>query len=189
MRLEHLFALASLVAAPALRAQRYPQTRDGFTISFGIGSGSSGTTCDGCTTDRQTAPTIYLRLGGAVRPDLIIAGEINSWDKQENGSRFSISTFNAVAQWYPQQRNGFYLIGGLGLGALHVEVPANIGTLTNDGSGFGYQVGAGYDIRLARNFSLTPYVNYFATSGVQFQHGGGSADGNVLHFGLGFTWH
>src|SRR4249919_1657945 len=72
--------MAVLVAVPAL-AQSKPQIRDGFTISFGLGGGSAGASCDNCDSDRESAPSLYLRLGGAVRPGLVLAGEINGWSK------------------------------------------------------------------------------------------------------------
>ena len=72
--------MAVLVATPTL-AQSKPQTRDGFTISFGLGGGSAGASCDNCDSDRESAPSLYLRLGGALRPGLVLAGEINGWSK------------------------------------------------------------------------------------------------------------
>ena len=68
--------LLAIAALPAF-GQSKPQTRDGFTISFGLGGGTAGATCDGCDTDRETAPSLYLRLGGALRPNLMLANEIN----------------------------------------------------------------------------------------------------------------
>ncbi len=69
-------ALAALILAAPVHAQVHPQTRSGFTISFGVGAGSATFDCDGCDTDQQTARAGYLRIGGTVRPDLIIAGEV-----------------------------------------------------------------------------------------------------------------
>jgi outer membrane protein with beta-barrel domain len=184
-----LLALASL---PALGQK--PQTRDGFTISFGFGSGSAGLTCNACDTDRESAPTGYLRIGGALRPNLILAGEANAWTKSktEQGVQVdvSIGTVNFLVQWYPQPTGGFFVSGGVGGGSMSVDAKLPNGpTVSDRTNGFGYQAGAGYDIRLGRNFSLTPFATYFATAGGKLDSTKEKIDGNVFHFGLGFTWH
>jgi opacity protein-like surface antigen len=181
-----LAALALLAAARTVNAQK-PQTREGFTISFGIGTGTAGFTCDGCSSDRNRSATGYLRLGGAIRSNLIIAGEANDWSKEESGLTFTVATVNAIAQWYPATANGFFLSGGVGIGSIKAEVKSGSVTVSQDGTGLGYQVGAGYDWRVGKKFSLTPFATYFATSGIEFE--GDKLNGNVFHFGLGFTWH
>src|SRR6185369_2405092 len=107
LRAVRLATVAAFVTAtPAVAQDTHPQVRDGFTISFGFGGGSAGATCTSCNTDREKAPTGYLRLGGAVRPNLIIGGEINGWSKKATDQGFettmTIATINAIAQWYPQ---------------------------------------------------------------------------------------
>jgi hypothetical protein len=194
-----LTGTAVLVAlcVSAVDAQK-PQTRNGFTISFGLGGGSAGATCEGCSSDRESAPSGYLRIGGAVRPNLVLAGEINGWSKEydELGSTatLTIATVNFVAQWYPQPSNGFFLSGGAGTGSMGIEIRVpGAGKFSDNTTGFGYQLGTGYDIRLGSNFSLTPFATYFATAGGKFDAGGfgsgAKVDGNVFHIGLGFTWH
>jgi hypothetical protein len=182
-----LIAIAFLGATAA--AQSNPQVRNGFTISFGVGGGSAGVSCDQCDGERRTSTSGYLRLGGAVKPNFVLAGEANAWSKSQDGATFTISSVNVVGQWYPRERGGFFVSGGVGFGYLNVEIETGIGTLSNNGSGFAWQAGGGYDIRVRKNFSLTPFVTYFATTGVEFEHGAAKADGNVFHFGLGFTWH
>lgn len=185
-------ALLVLAAAP-VAAQSRPQVREGFTVSFGVGAGSAGATCTNCDSGRETAPSLYLRLGGAARPNLILAGEINGWSKTEEeigvDVTLTVATVNFVAQWYPQPANGFFVSAGVGAGSMSVElkVPRQ-GTFTDRSSGFGYQVGTGYDIRMGRNFSLTPFATYFGTAGGKFENSS-KVDANVFHIGLGFTWH
>ena len=192
-RLIGLAALATLSAAPAF-AQGRPQTREGFTVSFGVGAGSAGITCDDCIGDRENAPTVYLRLGGAYRPNLILGGEINGWSKEsaEIGAEgtITIATINAIAQWYPQPETGFFLIGGLGAGGIEVEarIPG-VATVSDRTTGLGYQIGTGYDLRLGRNFSLTPYASYFGTRGGEVESNGLKLDANAVQVGIGFTWH
>ncbi len=137
--------LASLAVAATLQAQGHPQTRKGFTISFGFGAGSAEFSCDGCSSDRQTSGSSYLRIGGD------------------------------------------------GVGSINTSVETGAGTLSNSKSGVGYNAGLGYDIRLKRNFSITPFATYFATSagnsGSLYGGGGNKVDAKIFHFGIGFTWH
>jgi len=187
-------AVLLAIIATSVRAQEKPQTRNGFTVSFGLGGGSAGVTCSGCDNSRETSPSVYLRLGGAVRPNLVLAGEVNGWSKSSSDegfdATFTIATVNFVAQWYPQPANGWFLSGGVGAGTIgtEIEVPG-LGKLSDNTSGFGYQLGTGYDIRVGSNFSLTPFATYFATVGGKADSGGTKIDGNVFHIGLGFTWH
>src|SRR5215207_7355943 len=187
-------ALVTVLSSPVL-AQGHPQVREGFTASFGLGGGSAGITCDdGCDTDRETAPTVYIRLGGAYRPNLILGGEINGWSKSEDvagdEARLTIATVNAIAQWYPQVTSGFFISGGLGLGTLRTEIDLpSIGTLSSNTTALGYQVGVGYDLRLGRNISLTPYSTFFGTAGGKVESTDEKLDANVVQIGLGLTFH
>jgi hypothetical protein len=189
--------LGALAAAPALAqgAASHPQTRDGFAISFGVGAGSAGFSCDGCSSDRGNGGSGYLRIGGAVRPNLVIAGELNGWTKQESGATGTIGYLTAVAQWYPAPASGFYLEGGIGGGSVQIDVTdLTTGTTERlESAGVAFQLGTGYDWRVARNFSLTPYVDFLTTAGGEAKYDGASLnerlDANVFQFGLGFSWH
>lgn len=185
--------LASLAAAATLQAQGHPQTRKGFTISFGFGAGSAEFSCDGCSSDRQTSGSSYLRIGGAVRPDIILAGQVDAWTKRQNGATLTVGTVDFIVQWYPAVAGGVFVSGGVGVGSINTSVETGAGTLSNSKSGIGYNAGLGYDIRLKRNFSVTPFATYFATSagnsGSLYGGGGTKIDAKVFHFGIGFTWH
>lgn len=66
-----------------------------------------------------------------------------------------------------------------------------IGIGTDGGLGFG--AGAGYDFRMGKNFSLTPYVNYLLAAEADLKYERRPLDRklsfNQLQIGLGFTWH
>jgi outer membrane autotransporter protein len=60
-------------------------------------------------------------------------------------------------------------------------------------TGGGVEMGAGYDIRLGRNFSLTPYASFVGAFAGTAKVNGISAPKkvtpNYAQVGLGFTWH
>jgi hypothetical protein len=180
-----LSLFATSLSAQALKAQK----RDGFWISFGMGGGSAGMSCDGCDIDRSTGLSGYLRMGGTISPRLLIGGETNGWMKSESGVDQQIGFLTANAYFYPQATSGFYLKGGVGL----ASASEDDGSTKLESMGFGMQLGTGYDLRLAQNFSLTPYVNYLRAFGAEAKLDGTglgeNLNPNVLQVGLGFSWH
>jgi hypothetical protein len=85
--------------------------------------------------------------------------------------------------------SGFHLKGGLGFSGYQEEDP----TTKAEAIGLGYQLGTGYDIRMGRNFSLTPYVNYVGMSNSDVKVNGTSLNQKLgtsdFQYGIGFTWH
>jgi len=90
---------------------------------------------------------------------------------------------------YPQAKSGFFLTGGLGFSNYYVN-----STPSFDGTGWGFTAGAGYDIRVGRDVSLTPVVNYVygGVGDVNESGVGRFATGwkqSVIDFGVGVTFH
>jgi hypothetical protein len=189
----------SLLVSSQLFAQQKPQTREGFTISFGLGGGSAGFDCNGCDSERETGSAGYLRMGGTVRPNLIIGGESNGFykTKTEGGvdGTFQLSYLTGFAQWYPQPVTGFFVKGGLGFGLVSVEAidQATSTSATLESSSVALSLGAGFDWRLGKNFSLSPYANFIGMAKGDAKINGSSIGeklgANVFQIGLGFTWH
>ncbi len=183
-----VMALSLSSAALAQGAPR-PQTREGFGISFGIGGGSAGSDCDFCSSDRTTALSGYLRLGGHVKQNVFVGFESNGWINSEDGIDEGLGFYSAVVQWYPNVEQGFYLKGGLGLALYN----ATDGVDEISGNGLGLNLGVGYDFRVGRNFSLTPYANFLMSTKSELNFNdestGLNISANLIQFGLGFTWH
>jgi hypothetical protein len=174
--------------------QSNAQMREGYNASLGLGAGSSGVTCSGCATNRTTGFSGYARVGKAWSQSLLFGGELNSWNKSENGTSAYTGMVSAIAQWYPSVTNNFFVKGGMGVGRTHAEAKATATTPANtvQSTGFGYQAGMGYDVPIARRFSVTPYVNYLATAGATQQVNGQSTNikmnANYVQYGLGLSW-
>ena len=184
--------LLALAAPGTAQAQGNPQTRNGFTIAFGLGNGSAKPTCDGCAdADRKNGVSGFLRLGGAVSSSLIISGQTRGWTHSENGATADMGFLLAGAQWYPQPATGWYLEGGLGLGTLQISDDVTGDKLKSVGAAI--SVGTGYDFRVGKNFSLTPYLNIAgmaqADAKLNGAGGNGKLGGNLVQLGLAFTWH
>src|SRR6188768_4266155 len=98
-------ALLALAVFP-LAAQSHPQIREGLTVSVGFGAGTAKFACEVCDAERRTEPTGYFRIGGAYRPNLVLAWEMNVWTRtiQDGPEEFSLSlgTGTMLVQWYPR---------------------------------------------------------------------------------------
>jgi hypothetical protein len=173
------FVLA-LVCLLARRAEaQHPQTREGFWISGGLGYGSLDIGCDGCESDRESGMTALLAMGGTWSRNLLVGGQIEGWRKEVDGVDIVFGHVSGVAYWYPQATGGFFVKGGVGIGSLS----ADAGTQGEESdTGIALHAGAGYDIRLGRNFSLTPTAGVFWAS---LDPG----NGNTLYLGLNATGH
>lgn len=180
---------ASLVGTSLSAQAMNRQLHDGFWFGIGLGAGSAGASCEVCDNDRSTGLSGNFRMGGTVSQQLLVGGEINGWTKSENGVDERIGFLSAVAYYYPMLANGLFLKGGLGYA--WTEVADNVDQLKSNG--LGAQAGIGYDMRLRRGFSLTPYVTYLRAFSAEGKFNGQSLgenlNPNIVQFGLGLTWH
>lgn len=176
-------------AAPAPTSDR-----SGYSLSLGLGGASSALTCPGCgTSSRENAASGYLRLGKGFTPSMMLGVELNGWNKTQNQVTGRTGMLSAIAQWYPSLTSGFFAKGGMGVGRTTIDDKSTTTPSTVQSTGFGYQLGMGYDMNIARRWSITPYVNYLATAGANATLNGVNAnqklDANYLQYGLGLSWH
>jgi hypothetical protein len=187
------FQLASGCSAPRLQdAGRRPaqpvetaavqveepgkHARQGFWLNAGLGYGSLG--CDGCGS-RESGLSGGLQLGGTLSPRWLLGGATTGWTRSEGGVTLTVGTVLALVRFYPSERGGFFLEGGVGLGTIHASVDG-FGSETDTGGGA--LLGLGYDIRVGRNVSLTPVWLGFAVRT-------DNSDANVGQLSLGVTIH
>jgi len=163
--------------------QQLKHARRGFWIGVGFGYGSLGVE-DG--DEREGGFSGTLKLGGTLSQNLLIGVQTNGWTKtfEEVDASLTFGILAAVVQFYLGSNSGFYLSAGGGLGTLSGEAFGQTETKT----GFGWVVGAGYDLRLGRMFSLTPYVNFVGSSFDIFDIGE-SVSFNLIQGGLAVNWH
>ncbi|MGE0158361.1 MAG: autotransporter domain-containing protein [Gemmatimonadales bacterium] len=171
--------LASLLARPGFADAQNSQTRQGFFINLGLGVGSFGIENGD---DREVGGTGEITLGGTLTPQVLLAGEISGWTKDEGGARVTHTNVTAVVQFYPMVDGGLFLRGGVGGSRLEISASSGGFSFSAEDTGLGATAGLGYDIRVGSNFSITPY-GLFAWGDFD----GGSA--NHFQGGLGVTWH
>lgn len=181
MRNARLMVITALLLACtwSTAEAQHPQTRDGFWIGLGMGYGSMGLSCDVCDgIEREGGLSGYFKIGGALAPNLLLGAETNGWTKSEGGATVTQGNASAALYWYPAVASGFFMKGGLGWSVLSLD--SDFGD--DSDSGFGLVGGVGYDVRLGRNVSITPVLNY-----VRGSFDGGST--NVVQLAAGVTFH
>lgn len=155
---------------------RRSQTRDGFWFNAGMGIGFAG--CQGCI-GRDPAASGGLSLGTTINDKVLLGVGTSGWYRSyANGVTLGGSTTDLRVRFYPSLRSGLFLTGGLGLGTVRVA----LGSVSETDYGVGSVFGAGWDIRLRPNVSLTPFYNGFAVHTSYDQ-------GYVDQFGIGITVH
>ena len=170
-----LLGVAVLAHTPAASAQ-HPQTREGFWLNVGLGVGSLG--CDNCGS-RESALSGQFSLGGTLSQNVYLGVGTNGWTKSEGAVTLSAGTLTALVRLYPSKTGGFFVTAGLGYGRVDLDVSGFGG---DSRSGSGAVLGLGYDVRIGRNVSLTPFWNGFA-----MKYDGG--DANVGQLGISLTVH
>ncbi|MDT8437113.1 MAG: outer membrane beta-barrel protein [Gemmatimonadota bacterium] len=177
--------LLAATSVPAF-AQRPPVEREGFWISFGFGGGWAD---DDAFEDGEAGSVGFVRLGGSPSRNLVIGGEIIGWANDDDptalaDTEVSRGNLQFVALYYPGGESGLFLKGGAGAAVRTVETDfGDDTTLTRDSGGVGLDAGIGWDIRLARNFFLTPTLDVL----YQFLENDDSAA--AILFTVGATWH
>jgi hypothetical protein len=192
--------LAALVAA-AVPAQSRPHDRNGFFLGFGFGGG--GAWWDWADTDAgdnasEGSGTLNIRVGGAIRDDLVLGAELQAWSKGwtlASGTgvdlgdlTISLGTLTFAATWFPGNL-GVFLRGGVGLASARTEVSTEAGGLvisgTNTDTGIGLLGASGYEWRVTDKFAIGPQVEvaYLGIDGDLIR------DPVVLDVSVQFNWY
>jgi hypothetical protein len=173
-------AAVLLLFGTSAAAAQNPQTRKGFWIGFGFGYGSYGISCDGCSgLGREGSYTGHLRMGGTISPHLLLGGQVDAWSKSQDGATLSAGNVSLNASYYPKPAGGLFLNAGLGLSRME----ASGGGSSAGETGPGFSVGAGYDLRVGRNLSITPLASWV------YGHPTDGLSHNFYQFGVGVTFH
>jgi hypothetical protein len=176
-------ALILVLAAPA-DAQRTAEHK-GYWISFGFGGGTV-LGDDAFGGDSKFGGAGFLRMGGSTSQQLLLGGEMIGWGTDQDNVQIGRGAMMFTAMYYPSPKGGFYVKGGAGFAGRTAEYEVRVGDLTasvtDDQGGVGLGAGLGYDLQVARNFFITPALDFVYT--------GTEGDGaSLLLFTVGATWH
>ena len=196
-----LTAVVLLIPTESVLAQRRrgladvtPPERHGFWLSAGAGAGweSYKFAVPGNWAPSQMAPSVWFALGGTVNPQLRLGGELNAWVfenfDEESGFNVVESLVGGLltAQVYPARRLGLFLKGGLGLSRSGADIEGPGGSTGE--TGFAALGGAGYEIRVGRNFFISPTANLLYHWSGDRDAPDGNLRERVFTLGVAFTF-
>ncbi len=182
-----LLASALLIAgASAVDAQR-PQRRSGFWIGLGTGYGLASASCKSCSAGLEgTESTSYIRLGGTLSQRFLLGVEFSDWEGSVQGLKESREISTLTGYYYPFAHAGLFIKGGVGSSQYRAPDVSS--------SGWALVSGAGYDLRVFSNISVTGTLNYWHGSlgrvvdDRQLQLGTGYRQ-DIVDFSVGITIH
>lgn len=172
--------------------------RHGAWIGFGVGAGEDSYRYDADPGfgHKITKPSFFIAGGGTVNPHLRLGGEINAWVNEYNdqvtGYNITETLIGGLitGQVYPVSKLGLFVKGGLGISRSGSSVSG--GGYGTGETGFAYLYGAGYEVKLGRNFFLTPIVSVMNHRSSQGQRdnpdGLGTLRERVISLGVGLTF-
>lgn len=193
MRTVLVSAALLMTSVTAVSAQsKVTEGQAGFHASAGVGYGSVEVVCSGCGDNREGNLAGYLRFGGAINPSVVLSGQLTGWTKSRDGATMTATLAAFISQWYPK-REGFYILGGLGVASIHETVnDPDLGAEEISTNSLGLQGGIGYDVAISPRFSLTPYFDVLYASGADAHLNGASTgfnvSGNMFHAGLALSF-
>lgn len=161
-------ALAVLTLAGAAHAGK-PHNRTGFFIGFGLGGGGASWDWKTGGSENEGSGVGNFRIGGAVKPNLVLHLESSAWVKQWDvvalgakvgEAELTLSAATFAATYFPGNM-GFYVRGGFGFASANAKVTIDTGqTFDVSGestdTGLGLLAATGYEWRLTDKFALGP---------------------------------
>lgn len=204
-----LFTLLVAGAAASLHAQDIRSRSDGpsrrgFWLGLGLGGGKYDNDCDICAPG--VAPTSaaagHLKLGGTLSQHLRLGTDIFSMATSSGQygklSGSGASADEAVADvtlslwYYPRARGNLWLQGGIGGVAYMAHLQ---GGQRESASSAGGVLALGYDLRMGRNGSVTPYLRWVGSGESNLKDASGADVGparwrtSYWAFGVDYVFH
>ena len=181
-------ALAALALPSRTAAQRAAPPSPSFWISGGVAAAWLRVSCSICSSDRGTAASAYVGLGGSAGRRTLVGAEATGRFKRDGGVRETVWSFNAVMYWYPTARRRLFWKAGAGVQLYRLEDGTDVLTANP----FGVQLGIGWERPLNRHLRLVPSATvHIASWGGGLKFNGATSVGDValtmVQVGVGVT--
>ena len=181
-------ALAALALPSRAAAQRAAPPSPSFWITGGVAAAWLRVSCSICSSDRGTAASAYVGLGGSAGRRTLVGAEATGRFKRDGGVRETVWSFNAVMYWYPTARRRLFWKAGAGVQLYRLEDGTDVLTANP----FGVQLGIGWERPLNRHLRLVPSATvHIASWGGGLKFNGATSVGDValtmVQVGVGVT--
>ena len=177
--------LGALVVSSPAQAQGNIR-HDGFYFGVGLGIGwakYNGDASDGTT---ESGFSGNLRLGGHIRPNVLLGGETNGFYKSLDGATATWGSVMATTAVYPGKSLPLYLKGGLGY--MFTDISDDFDAVTSNH--FAFQLGTGVDLKIGRGSAITFYFNWIKglSGALQFEGSTlGDVSPSIMQVGAAFS--
>jgi len=156
-----LVAVVVLCQASGVRAQEnHEAKRENFVLGLGAGWGNAGADLTIVEkVDRQNGVVGDLRIGWAVRKDMVFGVDFDVWSQVFQDDRW-VFNLSAVALTYFPANKGAFVNGGVGFGTSRIEVNSSGSNIKQDRAGIGYFFGGGYEWWIAEEVAVGPQIKW-----------------------------
>jgi len=155
-----LLVLATAAAAAQMVAPvsaRTPKRGGGLWLDVGAGYGHLRLTCVNCpTVVAANGRAVTVSAGYTPARNVLLGLQAQQWSSSGGSPGQRVSSIFAVVQWYPWPTTGFFMRAGNGIvrgpvGSQAAGAPSS----STEGTGVGFALGLGYDVKLSRRLGLT----------------------------------
>lgn len=153
-----LISTALFAAATSVAHGQRPHDRRGLWVGLGVGVGSARASCSVCA-DQAAGPAAHAKAGGTVSRKVLAGVQGTGWFESGGTSERSLVMLAALGTLYPWPDRGFHFEAGIS-GYWYVEEDSANELSTQ---GLALQLGAGYDLRITRDVSLSPFATLMAS--------------------------
>src|SRR5438132_135618 len=143
--------------------------------------------CRPCTILTARGPGRHAQVQSVAQS--LLGALVDGWTHTTGGATETMANLTASIFYYPRVSSGFFLTGGAGFSDYRVNTAPSI-----TGTGWGFTAGAGYDLRVGPELSLTPVATYGwgSIGDLSYSDGVFYTSGwkqNFLDFSLSLTFH
>jgi hypothetical protein len=154
-----------LLSIPGVLSGQSARQAPGAWVAAGAVVGSSRLYCDACgsATESRAGVAPEATFGYTLGPSLALALDLTGTVNAHDGVRDRYGYFTMGAVFFPVASTPFSIEAGAGVARYREDIPRSASSSTRDyvgTSGFGWRVGAGYEIALTPSLALLPRVQY-----------------------------
>jgi hypothetical protein len=147
--------LAAFLAAPA-HAQTAPHPKRGsLWLDAGFGYGYLSLTCANCSAVAAHGTAVTVSAGFTPAQNVLLGLQAQQWSSSQPELGQKESSLLIVVQWYPWPATGFFLRAGNGIVRGPGSQAANAPFASTQGTGVGFALGVGYDVKVTRRLGVT----------------------------------
>jgi hypothetical protein len=155
LRLTTLLLAAFPTAPASAQTVQHQKRGGGLWLDAGFGYGYLSLTCTNCSAVAAHGTAVTISAGFTPAHNVLLGLQAQQWWSSQTQLGQKESSLLIVAQWYPWPATGFFLRAGNGIVRGPGSQAANALFASTQGTGVGFALGLGYDVKLNRRLGVT----------------------------------